>query len=237
MRRRRQRNTDALRESARRGRPFGGPAWQAETAARLKLQSTFRPPGGPKKKSEPEKGRKAKTVYLPFSGSGVFERKDTAGTALPRKDESVRSADPTGITGRPEANTAPRPFRVGIAWQGDPAFANDRDRSVPLLHFAPLAAVPGVRLYSLQKNHGVEQLAAAREQFPITELTPPLDEECGAFLDTAAVMANLDLVISSDTSLVHLAGALGVQVWMATSFACDWRWLRDRDDSPWYGTS
>ncbi len=104
------------------------------------------------------------------------------------------------------------------------------------MHFAPLAAVPGVRLFSLQKNHGVEQLAEARKAFPITDFSPPLDDGCGAFLDTAAVMANLDLVVSSDTSIVHLAGALGVRAWMATSFACDWRWLRDRDDSPWYST-
>jgi hypothetical protein len=127
-------------------------------------------------------------------------------------------------------------FRVGINWQGDPTFPNDKERSVPLLHLAPLAAVPGVRLYSLQKNHGIEQLPAAREKFPITDFSPPLDDGCGAFLDTAAVIAHLDLVISSDTSMIHLSGALGAQVWMATSYGCDWRWLRDRDDSPWYPT-
>jgi tetratricopeptide (TPR) repeat protein len=135
------------------------------------------------------------------------------------------------------AGTAvPRLFRIGIAWQGNPTFPNDRERSVPLLHFAPLAAVPGVRLYSLQKNQGVEQLPEVRKHFAVSDFSPPLDEGCGAFVDTAAVIANLDLVISSDTSMVHLAGALGVRVWMATSFACDWRWLRDRDDCPWYPT-
>ncbi len=139
-----------------------------------------------------------------------------------------------GVPVAGDGDRAPAPpFRIGIAWQGDPTFHNDRERSVPLMHFAPLAAVPGVRLFTLQKNHGVEQLAAARNQFPITDFSPPLDDGCGAFVDTAAVMANLDLVVSSDKSIVHLAGALGVRVWMATSFGCDWRWLRDRDDSPW----
>jgi tetratricopeptide (TPR) repeat protein len=129
-----------------------------------------------------------------------------------------------------------RRFRIGIAWQGNPTFPNDRERSIPLLSFAPLAAVTGVRLYSLQKNQGVEQLAEARKRFPIVDFSPPLDEGCGAFVDTAAVMANLDLVVSSDTSMVHLAGALGVRVWMAANHACDWRWMRNRDDSPWYPT-
>jgi len=157
-------------------------------------------------------------------------------TISPSADESVRNADPTGVAAGPEGNTAARPFRIGIAWQGNPTFPNDRERSVPLLHFAPLAAVPGVRLFSLQKNHGTEQLAEAKKKFPILDFSPPLDDATGAFIDTAAVMANLDLVVTSDTSIVHLAGALGVRVWMATSFACDWRWLRDRDDSPWYPT-
>ena len=74
------------------------------------------------------------------------------------------------------------------------------------------------------------------ERFPVAELTPELDAEGGAFLDTAAVMKNLDLLILSDTSATHLAGALAVPTWLATSAAPDWRWLSDREDSPWYPT-
>ena len=98
-------------------------------------------------------------------------------------------------------------FNVGIAWQGNPKFTDDRFRSIPLGCFAPLAKVDGIRLFSLQKGYGVEQLAAARQQFPITELGSRLDTTAGAFMDTAAVMMNLDLVVSSDTVIPHLAGA------------------------------
>ncbi len=125
-------------------------------------------------------------------------------------------------------------FRVGIAWQGDPAYRCDRDRSIPLRHFAPLARVPGVRLINLQKGPGVEQLREVAGLVPVLDLGPRLDEKTGAFMDTAAVMTCLDLVITSDTAVAHLAGALGVPVWLALTFAPEWRWLRDREDSPWY---
>jgi len=125
-------------------------------------------------------------------------------------------------------------FRVGIAWQGDPAYRCDRDRSIPLRHFAPLARVSGVRLVSLQKGPGVEQLREVAELFQVIDLGPRLDENTGAFMDTAAVMKCLDLVITSDTAVAHLAGALGVPVWLALTFAPEWRWLLDREDSPWY---
>jgi Flp pilus assembly protein TadD len=125
-------------------------------------------------------------------------------------------------------------FRIGIAWQGSPGYGGDCYRSIPLKHFAALARVPGVQLISLQKGHGLEQLAGASGAFMPIDLSRQIDESGGAFLDSAAVMANLDLVISSDTSLVHLAGALGVPTWVALSTCSDWRWLRDRDDSPWY---
>jgi hypothetical protein len=126
-------------------------------------------------------------------------------------------------------------FKVGIAWQGNPAFCFDRSRSVSLSQFAPLADVPGVVLISLQKGFGSEQVASLEGRFQVAELGPGLDQT-GAFIDTAAVMRNLDLVITSDTAVPHLAGALGVKVWLATPFAPDWRWLLERDDSPWYPT-
>jgi tetratricopeptide (TPR) repeat protein len=127
-------------------------------------------------------------------------------------------------------------FKVGIAWQGSATFHTDATRSIPLAAFAPLAGIDGVRLMSLQKNAGIEQLAEIGDKFAIEQFDPPLDEGTGAFMDTAAVMRNLDLVITSDTSIAHLAGALGVKAWLALRFAADWRWLMDRDDSPWYPT-
>jgi tetratricopeptide (TPR) repeat protein len=123
---------------------------------------------------------------------------------------------------------------VGIAWQGNPAFPQDCHRSFPLREFAPLAKIPGVRLFSLQKGYGAEQLAAA--QFPIEDLGAALDPGGGAFTDTAAAMMGLDLVVASDSAVVHVAGALGRPVWVALPVAPDWRWLLGRDDTPWYPT-
>lgn len=119
-------------------------------------------------------------------------------------------------------------FKIGIAWQGRPGNKGDRWRSVPLASFAPLSEVPDVRLFSLQKEEGVEQLAGVR--FPVTELGSHL----ASFADTAAAMQCLDLVVAVDTAVVHCAGGLGVPAWVALHFVADWRWLMDRDDSPWY---
>ena len=125
-------------------------------------------------------------------------------------------------------------FKVGIAWQGNPAYAGDRQRSIPLKHYAALAKVPGVRLYSLQKIRGMDQIRESGAGEWLIDLAPKLDENSGPFLDSAAVMKNLDLVITSDTSIAHLAGALAIPVWVALCSAPDWRWLRDRSDCPWY---
>jgi Flp pilus assembly protein TadD len=108
-------------------------------------------------------------------------------------------------------------FKIGIAWQGNPRHPDDRFRSMPLEHFAPLRRVPGVRWYSLQKKHGLADLAKA--PFEVADLAARLDETTEAFVDTAAVMMSLDLVITSDTAIAHLAGALGVPVWVALRFA------------------
>ena len=115
-------------------------------------------------------------------------------------------------------------FKIGIAWQGNRNYGKDKARSIPLDRFAPLMRVPGVKFLSLQKGDGTEQLAAV-SSWGIKELGSRLDLD-GAFLDTAAVMANLDLVITSDTAIPHLAGAVGVPTWMALSYAAEWRWLR-----------
>lgn len=127
-------------------------------------------------------------------------------------------------------------LKIGIAWQGNPKQGGDRLRSIPLMHFAPLARLEGVQLVSLQKDPGAEQLKEMADALPIIDLARRLDLSGGAFLDTAAVMRNLDLVITCDTATGHLAGALGVPVWLALSAAADWRWLSERDDTPWYPT-
>ena len=127
-------------------------------------------------------------------------------------------------------------FRVGIAWQGAPWHVSDAQRSMPLSAFEPVAECPGVRLLSLQKGRGHEQLAILARPWRIVDLGAVLDQGPDAFIDTAAAMKHLDLVITSDTAIAHLAGALGVPVWVALSKVPDWRWLLDREDSPWYPT-
>jgi len=127
-------------------------------------------------------------------------------------------------------------FLVGIAWQGSPTYRYDRQRSIPLAHFAALAKVEGVHLISLQKGPGAEQLRAMAGQFPVVDLGNRLDETSGAFMDSAALMKNLDLVICSDTAIPHLAGALADPVWVALPLVPDWRWLLQREDCPWYPT-
>ena len=99
--------------------------------------------------------------------------------------------------------------------------------------FQNIANLPNVQLISLQKGYGSEQLRNMPQGMQVMDLGEELDSD-GAFLDTAAVMMNLDLVITSDTAMVHLAGALGVKTWVALKYVPEWRWMLDRKDSPWY---
>ncbi|HWY88689.1 MAG TPA: tetratricopeptide repeat protein [Gemmataceae bacterium] len=128
-----------------------------------------------------------------------------------------------------------RGFKIAIAWQGSPTHEGDRWRSFPLAHFERLARVAGVRLVSVQKGPGADQIAGLAGRFDVLDLSEQLDN-AGAFTDTAAVLKNVDLVVTVDSAVAHLAGALGVPVWLALSLAPDWRWLLDRSDSPWYPT-
>lgn len=127
-------------------------------------------------------------------------------------------------------------LKVGIAWQGNAAGKVDIGRSVPLKCFASLAAVPGVRLISLQKGYGTEQLERLPRGMHVETLGTDFDSGPDAFIDTVAVMANLDLVITSDTSIAHLAATVGRPTWVALKHVPDWRWMLDRPDSPWYPT-
>ncbi len=142
-------------------------------------------------------------------------------------------ADPAGV-----AAWAPRVagvgLGVGIAWQGNPTYEGEPHRSPPLAAFAPLAGVPGVRFVGLQHQHGREQLETS--PLALDDLGPALDRGPDGFVDTAAVLASLDLVITSDTALAHLAGALGRPTWVVLPHAPDWRWMLEREDSPWYAT-
>lgn len=128
-------------------------------------------------------------------------------------------------------------FRIGINWQGNPSGKIDEGRSAPLKHFLRFARVPSVRLISMQKNHGLDQLKDVPEDIKIELLGDDFDTGKDAFLDTLAVLANLDLVVTTDTSLVHVAGGFGVPVFVALKEHPDWRWMFDRDDSPWYPTA
>lgn len=146
------------------------------------------------------------------------------------------SADPALVSKWKEHLARHPGKKIGIAWQGNPKYKRDPFRSVPLAAFAPLALLPDVTLVSLQKGSGRDHLAdpATQPFFPLVDLGSDVDEAAGAFMDTAAVMANLDLVITSDTSIPHLAGGLGVPVWLAVAANPDFRWLDRGDASPWY---
>jgi Tfp pilus assembly protein PilF len=120
-------------------------------------------------------------------------------------------------------------FNVGIVWAGSPKHANDLHRSCGLERFIPLTRLNGVQLYSLQLGSAHKELIK-HKHCPIIDLAPELYN----FADTAAVISQLDLVISVDTAVLHLAGALGKPAWALLPFVPDWRWLLDRDDSPWY---
>lgn len=122
-------------------------------------------------------------------------------------------------------------FRVGLVWSGDPGHNNDHNRSISLRALAPLLDCD-VQFVSLQKGIRDQDRAFLREREDIIDLTEQLSD----FGETAALVSCLDLVISVDTSVVHLAGALGAPVWTMLPFNPDWRWLLNRDDSPWYSS-
>jgi tetratricopeptide (TPR) repeat protein len=126
-------------------------------------------------------------------------------------------------------------FKIGIAWHGS-RLGTEIGKSFPLRLLEGISNLPRVRLISLQKGEGTEQISELPDGMKVETLGDNFDSGPDAFLDTAAVMQNLDLIISSDTSIAHLAGALGRPTWIALKQIPDWRWLLDRDDSPWYPT-
>jgi len=126
-------------------------------------------------------------------------------------------------------------LKIGIAWQGNPNYQADRSRSIPLAELQPLLTFRNADFYGLQKGQGVDQIKLLRDGSRLIDLSDDLDKEA-AFVDTAAAMTVLDLIITSDTAIPHLAGALGRPVWLLTSYAPDWRWGLGSSKCPWYPT-
>ena len=166
-------------------------------------------------------------LSLPFAFATVLETIPAETPYLRAEPERIRKwSERLGGEG----------FKIGVAWQGNKMSPADVGRSFPLAEADALSRIPNVRLISLQKNDGVEQLFEAPQGMKVETLGDDYDAGDDAFLDAAAVMEGLDLVISCDSALAHLAGALGRPVWVALKYVPDWRWLLERTGSPWYPT-
>ncbi|MBV8889387.1 MAG: tetratricopeptide repeat protein [Alphaproteobacteria bacterium] len=150
-------------------------------------------------------------------------------STIPARVPYIETPAPSGRILPP----APDRLRVGLVWAGRPQHNRDRYRSLPLAALAPLGRVDGVSFHSLQKGEAAQQIAQHGPALRLDDLGDRLHD----FTDTAAAIAGLDLVISVDTAVAHLAGALGKPVWLMLSWIPDWRWLMDREDSPWYPTA
>jgi hypothetical protein len=127
----------------------------------------------------------------------------------------------------------PNTRRVGIVWAGRPTHSNDSNRSATLASFGPLAELDATALISLQKGAGQAAIGSYFGPAPLVNLGAEISD----FVDTMAIIEALDLLVTVDTAVAHVAGAMGKPVWMMLPFAPDWRWLLDRSDSPWYPTA
>ena len=152
---------------------------------------------------------------------------DTIPAALP-----YLRADPAAIAERRAELDARPGLKVGLVWRGNPDHKRDRFRSIPLAVLRPLLQVPGVTFVSLQKKAPPDEVDLLGREAASVDAGPHL----GDFAATAAQVAALDLVITVDTATCHLAGALGIPTWTLLEFAAEWRWMRNRTDSPWYPT-
>ncbi len=132
--------------------------------------------------------------------------------------------------------------RVGICWQGNAQYSTQTlrravaEKSVTLKQLEPLFHIDGLRIYSLQRINGEDQISECTFAEKLVSFDATFDQKNGRFMDTAAVIQNLDLIITADTSIAHLAGAMGKQTWILLPQPTCWRWLLDRTDSPWYQT-
>jgi Tfp pilus assembly protein PilF len=171
-------------------------------------------------------------AYCPLSGLPRLAgtRLETIPAAIP-----YAQADPAKVAywrERLSGLAPPHHYRIGIIWAGRPTHHNDRNRSTALSTFGPLADLPGVALISLQKGPAQAQIGSYWGRAPLFNLGPELRD----FGDTLAVLECLDRLVTVDTSVGHLAGAMGKEAWIMLPYAPDWRWLLDRSDSPWYPT-
>jgi hypothetical protein len=155
----------------------------------------------------------------------------TALTSIP-SNVPYLTPDATKVTAWAARLADEHRLKIGLVWAGSPLHTNDHYRSVQFDAFVPLAAIPGIVFISLQKGPPSNQAQPAPAGMEIIDYTADLHD----FADTAALIANLDLVISVDTAIVHLAGALARPVWTLLSLSSDWRWMLNRADTLWYPT-
>lgn len=158
---------------------------------------------------------------IPYLRAPVRADSENSSSSYPEMDRLVPTVD--------RAIRKSAHFKVGLAWGGNPNHGNDRQRSCQFTDLLPLLDIEGIDFYSLQKGDRAQELAGVEN---ITNLDPIIQD----FADTATLINQLDLIITVDTSLVHLAGAMGKPTWLLLSFVPDWRWMLDREDSPWYPT-
>lgn len=149
-------------------------------------------------------------------------------------------ADPALVTEWKEILKSDTNFKIGICWQGNPNYSTQflrqavAAKSMSVTKFLPIMNMPGVSVYSLQKTTGTKQLADLPEDAPLIIFGDDFDQSKGRFMDTAAVMKNLDLVLTIDTSICHIAAGLGVPTWNLLPTPPDWRWMIKCDNTPWY---
>jgi tetratricopeptide (TPR) repeat protein len=158
---------------------------------------------------------------LPF----IFE---TTVETIPSRIPYIK-ADPAKSRHWRDKLTGPE-LKVGIVWAGSSEHGNDRYRSCSLKNFAPLGKIEGIRLFSLQKGAAARQMDEYAEIVSVTNVSKHFKD----FTDTAAAIDNLNLIISVDTSVLHLSGAMGKPTWALLPYAPEWRWMLNRKDSPWY---
>jgi tetratricopeptide (TPR) repeat protein len=157
-----------------------------------------------------------------------------AGAHPPPAEPAYLAAEPDRVA-RWRERLGTGGFRIGVCWQGSTAaYSRPMQRSFPLRALAGIARLPGVRLISLQKHDGLDQLGDLPPGMVVETLGEDFDAGADAFLDTAAVIANCDLVVSADTATAHVAGALGARTWVPLPFTPDWRWGLEGSTSPWY---
>lgn len=159
------------------------------------------------------------------------------GTTLETIPAEIPYIDAQAIRRRKDASSSashslPYHPKVGIVWAGSPTYKNDRHRSCALQEFVPVLRIPGVAFYSLQKGERSQELKQLPPELGVQDLEAALHD----FGDTAIMIDQLDLVISVDTAVAHVAGALGKPVWTLLSEVPDWRWLLEGETTPWYPT-